>query len=297
MLRDDEARRARLRAEQERMHRAELARMSSRPTRANHPRAGHDGGMTTDRDARGERGRPSASYQRSAAGEDRLAQQLSELARDLQEEQTLQDTLQGIVDAAVDNVPGAEFAGVTVVEDRREVKTPAMTDELVRASDQAQYETRQGPCLDAVYEEQTVLLPDMRTEQRWPDFTKRAIDLGVGSMLSFQLYVTGDNLGALNLYSTTPEGFGDESEHIGLLLASHAAVAMAGAQRQEHLVRAIETRDLIGQAKGILMERYRVTADQAFTLLIRVSQTTNVKLRDVAEHLATTGELASRSRG
>lgn len=233
----------------------------------------------------------SSSYQGSAAGEDRLARQLSDLARDLQEEENLQDTLQRIVQAAVENVPGAEFAGITVVEGRREVNTPAWTAELVRAADQAQYETGQGPCLDTVYEEQTVRLPDMRAEQRWPEFTARATALGVGSMLSFQLYVTGDNLGALNLYSKTPEAFGDESEHIGLLFASHAAVAMASAQTQEQLARGMETRDLIGQAKGILMERYRLTGDQAFALLVRASQTTNIKLRDIAEHLAATGEL------
>lgn len=136
----------------------------------------------------------------------------------------------------------------------------------------------------------------MRTEQRWPEFAKRAVDLGVGSMLSIQLYVTGDNLGALNLYSEAAEAFDDESEHVGLLLASHAAIAMASAQQQEQLVQAITTRDLIGQAKGILMERHKITSEQAFTLLIRASQLANTKLRDVAEHLTTTGELAARQR-
>jgi GAF domain-containing protein len=84
-----------------------------------------------------------------------------------------------------------------------------------------------------------------------------------------QLYVSGDNLGARNLYSRAPDAFNDESEHVGLLLAAHAAVAMASAQREEHLLRAMETRDLIGQAKGILMERNKITANQAFSLLIR----------------------------
>lgn len=139
-------------------------------------------------------------------------------------------------------------------------------------------------------------MTDMRTEQRWPVFAKRAADLGVGSMLSIQLYVTGDNLGALNLYSEFAEAFNDESEHVGLLLAAHAAIAMAGAQQQEQLVQAIATRDLIGQAKGILMERHKITAEQAFTLLIRTSQLTNTKLRDIAEKLTTTGEPAARER-
>lgn len=89
--------------------------------------------------------------------------------------------------------------------------------------------------LDAVYEQQTVRLSDGRAEQRWPQFTQRVAELGVGSMLSCRLYVSGDNLGALNLYNNSPAAFGDESEHVGLLLASHAAVAMAGAQRKELL--------------------------------------------------------------
>ncbi len=170
---------------------------------------------------------------------------------------------------------------------------PAWTDELVRACDQAQYETRQGPCLDAVYEQRTVRLSDMRIEERWPEFTKRAAELGIATMLCFQLFVEGDNLGALNLYSQTTGAFDDESEHVGLLFASHASVAMAGAQRHEQLDRALATRDLIGRATGILMERHKLTSEQAFTLLIRASQITNIKLRDIADRLVTTGELAS----
>ncbi len=221
-----------------------------------------------------------------------MARRLSELARDLQAEDTLQDTLDGIVRAAVTDVPGAQYAGISLVKARRKVRTPAWTDELVRACDQAQYETRQGPCLDAVYEERTVRLSDMRTEERWPEFTKRAAELGIATMLCFQLFVEGDNLGALNLYSQTDGAFDDESEHVGLLFASHASVAMAGAQRHEQLDRALATRDLIGRATGILMERHKLTSEQAFTLLIRASQITNTKLRDIADRLVTTGELA-----
>lgn len=251
--------------------------------------------MVSERNNREDQGQRSTSDEGSVLGGDQLAQQLSEMARDLQGEGTLQDTLMGVVRAAVDNVPGGQFAGITVVEGRRKVSTPAWTDELVRVCDHAQYETGQGPCLDAVYEEQTVRLSDMGAEQRWPRFTKRAAELGVGSMLSFQLYVSGDNLGALNLYNRSPEAFSDESEHVGLLLASHAAIAMASAQREEHLLHAMSTRDLIGQAKGILMERHKITVTEAFSMLIRASQNANIKLRDVAEHLVDTGELAARA--
>jgi hypothetical protein len=110
-------------------------------------------------------------------------------------------------------------------------------------------------------------------------------------MLSFQLYVEGDNLGALNLYSRRPNAFDDESEHVGLLFASHAAIAFSDARKVEQLQHGLITRDLIGQAKGILMERFKITSAQAFTLLVRVSQHTNRKLRDVAKELANTGQL------
>ena len=110
-------------------------------------------------------------------------------------------------------------------------------------------------------------------------------------MLSFQLYVERDNLGALNLYSADACAFDDESEHVGLLFAAHAAVAMAGARRQEQLTHAVTVRDLIGQAKGILMERYKITADQAFQVLARASQQTNRRLADVADELTQTGSV------
>jgi len=131
----------------------------------------------------------------------------------------------------------------------------------------------------------------MTREDRWPDFTRRALDLGIRSMLSFQLYVAEDTLGALNLYSDQAAAFTDESENIGLLFAAHAALAMAGARNHDDLTRALSMRDLIGQAKGILMERHRLTADQAFALLVRASQRTNTKLTDIARNLADTGSL------
>ncbi|HZE01127.1 MAG TPA: GAF and ANTAR domain-containing protein [Pseudonocardiaceae bacterium] len=237
------------------------------------------------------RGRPSSSHTGQAVGLDALAVQMGELARSLQQETSLRDTLQGIVAAAVDTVPGAQYAGISEVQGGREINTPAWTDELVRATDTAQYETGQGPCLSAIAVQHTVRVSDMANDDRWPEFAKRAVQRGVGSMLSLQLYVVGDNLGALNLYNREPDAFDDDSEHVGLLFASHAAVAMAGAQRRDQLNRGMGTRDLIGQAKGILMERHKLTAEQAFLLLVRASQATHTKLRDIAEQLTTVGQL------
>ena len=125
----------------------------------------------------------------------------------------------------------------------------------------------------------------------WQDKGKGAADKGVGSLLSFQLFVTGDNLGALNLYATQPHAFDEESESVGLVFASHASIALAGAQQEERLRTAIASRDLIGQAKGILMERFRITADQAFRVLVGASSRTNRRLADIAAELCSTGEL------
>ena len=246
-------------------------------------------------DAGDGRGQPSLHAGGNGDGDD-LAVRLADLARTLQDEDDVQKTLQAIVDTAVDTVPGAQNAALSVVEHRREVHTRAGTDDVVFEADRAQYETGQGPCLDAVYEQQTVRLNDMSTEARWPEFTQRAAELGVGSMLSFQLFVQQDNLGALNLYSAEKDAFDDESEHVGLLFAAHAAVAMSGAQQQEHMSKAMSARDVIGQAKGILMDRHKVTSDQAFTLLTRVSQESNTRLVEVARRLTETGELKIRGR-
>jgi hypothetical protein len=130
-----------------------------------------------------------------------LATSLSALARTVQHEDNVEKTLQAIVNAAVGTVPDAQYAALSVVERRRQVHTRAGTDDLVYRVDQVQYDTGEGPCLDAMYEHLTVHLPDMTREQRWPRFTHRAAELGVASMLAFQLYVHEDNLGAQNLYS------------------------------------------------------------------------------------------------
>lgn len=217
-----------------------------------------------------------------AGGED-LTAVMSRLARALQSEHgSVEDTLQAITSATVSGVPGAEFAGVTLVTGRRRLENRAATDPLVTALDTLQAEVGQGPCLQSVWEQETVRVDDMSTEERWPRFASRAAGMGVASMLSFQLFVQGDNLGALNMYAQVPGAFDQSAEDMGLIFAGHAAVALVGAQHEAQLVGALDFRDVIGMAKGMLMERYHIRPDQAFALLARVSQETNVKLRDVA---------------
>ncbi|GAA2482190.1 GAF and ANTAR domain-containing protein [Terrabacter carboxydivorans] len=236
------------------------------------------------------RGLPSPADTGTAAG-DQLARLLSEFARRAQAETDTGLMLDEIVRAAVALIPGVDEASISVTTGRRDVSSQHPSGRLPERVDAVQTETGQGPCLDAAYEHETVRVPDMASEERWPKFAARASALGAASMLSIQLWVENDNLGALNLYSYTPDSFTDESEHVGLLFASHAAVAFAGADKVHHLNIALARRDLIGQAKGILMERFTITADQAFNVLVRVSRDQNRKLFDVAEDLAQTGHL------
>lgn len=225
------------------------------------------------------------------AGAGDLADQLSELARDLQDENDVEATLGAMVHATLELVPGAAAASISVVEARRTIRPHAASSDLPATVDRLQEEHGQGPCLDAIYEERIVRVPDFGREQRWPAFAKAAAEAGASSSLSFQLWVEGDNLGALNIYGDHTHAFDAESEEIGLLVAAHAAVAFADARQIENLHEALATRDLIGQAKGILMERFKIPAQQAFLILATASSRSNLKLREVAEQLVSTGSL------
>ena len=194
-------------------------------------------------------------------------------------------------------MPHADDCGISYVIGGKKVESRAWTGDLPKHVDALQQRLGQGPCMDAVWREEMVRVDDVRVDERWPDFADEAADLGVGSMLCFQLFVEGDHLGALNLYARTPGAFDDEDQEIGHIFASHAAVALAGAEHEEHLRDGMNNRDVIGQAKGILMERHKLTADQAFGVLARVSQELNRKLFDIAREFTDTGSLPSGHRG
>ena len=223
-----------------------------------------------------------------------LGEVMSWVARQLQEEHGDVDaTLQAITAASVAAVPGAVECGISYVIGRRKVEPRAWTSELPKAVDGLQDELGEGPCLDAIWNELVVRVDDVRVEQRWPRFAARAADLGAGSLMCFQLFVEGDNLGALNLYAREAGAFDELSQEVGLMFAAHAAIALAGAEHEENLRGGMRNRDLIGQAKGILMERHKLTADQAFGVLARTSSLTNRKLHDLADELTSTGQLPS----
>ncbi len=128
-------------------------------------------------------------------------------------------------------------------------------------------------------------IPDLGAESRWPQFTAAAVEAGIGAMLCFPLFVAEATLGALNLYASRTGAFDAHARFTGLIVATHAAVAITGARQEETLTAALAHRDIIGQAKGIVMERFHLDAPRAFALLARLSQTENIKLRDIAEQL------------
>ena len=226
-----------------------------------------------------------------------LAGQLGQLARDLHAHTGVEETLDEIVRTALRLLPRAEWASISLVKARRQVESRAASGELPRIVDAIQNETRQGPCLDAAYREQIVRVPDLSRELRWPRFAHRAWEAGARSMLSVQFFIENRDIGALNLYGAGVGVFEEECEQVAVLVATHAAIALADAKQITWLTDALVNRDLIGQAKGVLMERYKLSTHQAFVLLTAAATTTNRKVTDIAEELVLTGHLATHTKG
>jgi len=237
-------------------------------------------------------GRRSEPDVRRGPSAPRLAQDLNQLARRIQHEPNPETLLSAITGTAVSDIHGADWAGVSLFERRRQrLVTHAATDAQVEVIDRIQYDMRDGPCVEAARAQRTIRSDDLTAELRWPRFVSRAVQLGVRSMLSLEIFAESDRFGALNLYSATPGVFDDAAEATGLLLAAHAALALVHQRTKITMREALDVRDLVGQAKGILMERFGISNQTAFELLSTSSQNTNHKLVEVAQHLIQTGEL------
>jgi GAF domain-containing protein len=218
-----------------------------------------------------------------------LADQLAAAARDLGSED-VEHTLEKSVQLAVELIDGCDACGVTLVRRGKSLETPVSTGEMVVRGDALQYELGEGPCMDAVWEHEVVTSPDLANEARWPKWGPRVVEeLGARSMMCMQLFTDEHSLGAMNMYAKHPDAFdnnGDLAE--AQALAAHVAVALAAAQEIEHLNTALGSRTVIGQAEGILMERFGIDGDRAFEVLRRVSSHTNTKLQHVAWELVQT---------
>jgi GAF domain-containing protein len=223
------------------------------------------------------------------SGLPRFASSLRELAS----RHTVDETLQLAVDLASELVAECDLADVMFWQ-AGDVTTPVSTDPLAIALDEAQADAGEGPCVLAATGEPVVVVSDLASDGRFPVFGPRAAELGVRSAVSFQLFVDrkhGARLGALNLYGEVPGAFDDEAVALAAVFATHCATVLAAAIAREGFEAALESRDLIGQAKGILMQRHQLTATGAFEQLRTCSQELNVKLREVAEAVVDTGDL------
>lgn len=214
------------------------------------------------------------------------AEAFGEVARALAAHADMATILHKVVELAVEHLEACEFAGISWVE-KKTITSPASSNDIPRIVDLIQSETGEGPCIDAIKKHEVFETGDLAAETRWPKFSKRAHEeTGIRSIMSFRLFVERDTMGALNLYSTAPHAFDESDVALGSVFAVHAAVATSSARREQGLEEKAETRDLIGQAKGILMARSGVDEDEAFAMLKRASQRMNLKLRDIAEGIA-----------
>ena len=218
-----------------------------------------------------------------------MSDQFAAVARSLRSEPNELETLARAIEVAVEVVPGCDYAGITLVKNRHRIQTPAATGAVARRCDQLQLELDEGPCLDVLRDTEFITCPDLLEETRWPVWAPRvARELGIRSMLCFRLFTTTQSLGALNLYARKADAFDARDHATGLAFAAHLAVAVSSSRDIEGQGQAMTNRTTIGQAEGILMERFGLSPEQAFTFLKRISQDTNTKLADVAIELVRT---------
>jgi GAF domain-containing protein len=216
-----------------------------------------------------------------------LIEAFSEIAQRIHTSEDYDDSLRRITETATGAIRGCDAASLSLIENGAAV-TRAATSDLALAGDQIQYEENEGPCLDAATE---LYSPDLGADSRWPTSSSRiARELGVGSMISCRLTLDAapnHTLGGLNIYSKAKAAFSDEDQMMSILLASLGAVVVDASRQQAHLRAAIQSRQVIGEAIGILRAQQDVSSEEAFAMLSNASQRMNVKLRELAVRITT----------
>lgn len=228
--------------------------------------------------------------------EESMVDRLAGAARRLQGQGAPQSTAESLTRLAVELVTGADDAGITLQKGRGRLESVAPTSETIARADALQHELCEGPCVDALDADE-VETTDLAHDDRWPNWRPQVTEWGVRSMLCAQLRQDDRGLGALNLYSTRPDAFSDDDRAVLRYLASHGAILLSAAHERDGLQRALENRTVIGQAEGLLMERFGVDADTAFTVLVRYSQSTQTKLAVIAHDLVRTRVLPTVESG
>jgi GAF domain-containing protein len=217
-----------------------------------------------------------------------LARRMAELARASAAPRSVDDVLAGVTATAMELIPGTDSAGVLLVGRGGKFESLAGTSDLPHQLDELQMTFNQGPCVEAALDEVIVRTDDFRSEPRWQKYSPAVVEIGVLSGLSIKLYTADRTAGALNLFAFKPNAFDAADETTGVVLAAHAAAAILASRHGEQLESALSTRDRIGQAKGIIMERFGINDVQAFEMLRKLSQDSNTRLIDIAQRVIDT---------
>jgi GAF domain-containing protein len=216
-----------------------------------------------------------------------LAVHMAKLAQSVAVPRSVKDILATVTAAAVELIPGADTAGVLWLHKGGFESLGDVTD-LPEKLDQLQHDWQEGPCYQAALDDTVVRTDDFRVEERWPHYAPAAVELGVLSGLSFKLFTAERAAGALNLFGFESQAWDADAETIGTVLAAHAAAAILASRQDEHMQAALASRDRIGQAKGVIMERFGVDEIRAFEMLRVLSQESNSKLVDIAQRVLDT---------
>ncbi|MDJ0396470.1 GAF and ANTAR domain-containing protein [Rhodococcus sp. G-MC3] len=212
---------------------------------------------------------------------------LAELSHAFFHPDSLEDTLLGVTAACTQLLPAAIGTDVLIISGKK-FQSHAATNDLPVRLDELQEEYGEGPCIDAALDTLVVRSNNLSADERWPRFSEAATDLGIHSVLSFKLYTSNEGVGALNIFGGRG-GFSSQDEEVGLMLAANAAMALYTVNKTQQFTSALASRDLIGQAKGMIMERYRLGSVQAFQLLSKYSQNENIPVHALAQRIVDAG--------
>lgn len=213
--------------------------------------------------------------------------QLAELVANLDRDGAAMSAgLRELVENCPRHVAGCQYAGITLAEKSKAVTSVVATHRYPMILDAIQDKCREGPCLAAAWMHHMMYVADLNVEQRWPCYQRHALEeTPIRSIVSYELYDDGDSTAALNFYAEHPHAFSDESLELGGVFATHIALAWSMMRSRDQFRSALASRDMIGQAKGVIMERFNIDAVEAFELLTRLSQQSNTKLSDIAQGL------------
>lgn len=214
---------------------------------------------------------------------------LAEAVRRAATRRSVADPTTAVIEMATTSGP-CDAASITLLGRDRTLTTVASSHDVVGQADALQYELDEGPCLDAVWTDGHFVVADLIADGRWPRWAPRAAELGITAILAVHLFADRA-LGALNLYSLKPRTYDHSDVEAARVIAAHASVVLAYSRAEQNLWQAIDSRNLIGQAQGILMERFGLAPETAFAVLRRYSQHHNRRLAVLAEELVSTGRL------